>query len=101
MSLIDTNKLLTDRKYRTLLCEYHGLIAYIANKLNSYSKIQCAGVQFHKSSDLYELKDELIQMLKDTFPHFEIYLETYSEHYDLDENEFNICVSWKEYCHDK
>jgi len=56
MTSIDANRLLTDSKYRTLLSEYHILFFYIAS-------IQSAGVQFHKISDLYELKEELIEML--------------------------------------
>ncbi len=95
MKTIDANRFLSDRTYRTLLYEYHSLVAYIANELNKYSTIQSAGVQFHKRSDLYELKDELIQMLRDTFPLFEVSLETQDERYDLDKDEFNICVSWE------
>ena len=94
---IDANRLLIDRKYRTLLYEYHGLVAYIADDLNRYNTIESAGVKFHKTSHLYELKEELIQMLKDTFQLFEVSLEKYGERYDLDEDEFNICVSWKKY----
>ena len=97
MSLIDANRLLTDRKYRSLLYEYHSLVAYIAAELNRYSTIQSAGVQFHKTSDLYEVKEELMQMLKDTFPLFGVSLEKHGERYDLDKDEFNICVSWKDY----
>ena len=97
MQLIDANRLLNDRKYRTLLSEYHSLVAYIAADLNRYNTIQSAGVQFHKTSDLYELKEELIKMLKDTFPLFEVSLEKHGERYDLDKDEFNICVSWKNY----
>jgi hypothetical protein len=97
MISIDANRLLTDIKYRTLLSEYHTLIAYIATDLNRYNTIQSAGVQFHKSSDLYELKEELIEMLKETFPLFDVFLEKHGEHYDLDEDEFRICVSWKNY----
>lgn len=97
MNDIDANRFLTDSKYRTLLFEYNSLVAYIASELNRYNTIQSAGVQFHKMSNLYELKDELIQMLKDTFPQFEVFLEKYGERYDLDKDEFNICVSWKNY----
>ncbi len=97
METIDANRLLVDRKYRTLLYEYHSLVAYMAAELNRYNTIQSAGVQFHKTSDLYELKDELIKKLKDTFPQFEVSLEKHGERYDLDEDEFNICVSWKDY----
>jgi hypothetical protein len=97
MEIIDANRLLSDRKYRTLLYEYHSLVAYIAEDLNRYNKIQSAGVKFHKTSDLYDLKEELIQMLKDTFPQFEVFLEKYGERYDLDKDEFNICVCWKNY----
>ena len=74
MNNIDSDRLLSDRKYRTLLYEYHSLVAYIAADLNRYNTIQSAGVQFHKTSDLYELKEELIKMLKDTFPLFEVSL---------------------------
>jgi hypothetical protein len=97
MKTIDANRFLTDSKYRTLLYEYHSLVAYIATDLNRYNTIQCAGVQFHKTSDLYELKDEVIEMLKETFPLFDVFLEKQREHYDLDEHEFRICVSWKNY----
>ncbi len=97
MKTIDADRLLTDSKYRTLLYEYHSLVAYIAADLNRYNTIQSAGVQFHKTSDLYELKEELIEMLKETFPLFDIFLEKQGEHYDLDEDEFRICVSWKNY----
>jgi hypothetical protein len=97
MNAIDSNRLLSDRKYRTLLYEYHSLIAYIASELNTYSAIETAGLKFHKSSDLYNLKEELIRLLKDTFPLFEVSLEKHDERYDLDEDEFNICVSWKNY----
>jgi hypothetical protein len=97
MKAIDANRFLSDRKYRTLLNEYHSLVAFIAADLNRYNTIQSGGVQFHKTSDLYELKEEFIEMLKDTFPLFEIFLEKQGEHYDLDEDEFNICVSWKHY----
>lgn len=100
MSLIDPNRLLSDRKYRTLLYEYHSFVAYIADDLNRYNTIQSAGVKFHKTSQLYDLKEELIQLLKDTFQLFEVSLEKHGERYDLDEDEFNICVSWKE-CIDK
>jgi|694.fasta_scaffold56219_2 hypothetical protein len=85
MTSIDANRLLTDSKYRTLLSEYHILIFYIAS-------IQSAGVQFHKISDLYELKEELIEMLKETFPLFDIFLEKQGEHYDLDEDELTINI---------
>lgn len=84
MTSIDANRLLTDSKYRTL-SEYHILIFYIAS-------IQSAGVQFHKISDLYELKEELIEMLKETFPLFDIFLEKQGEHYDLDEDELTINI---------
>ena len=97
MKTIDANRLLNDRKYRTLLYEYHSLVAYIAADLNRYNTIQSAGVQFHKTSDLYELKEELIEMLKETFPLFDVFLEKQGEYYDLDEDEFRICVSWKNY----
>lgn len=97
MKTIDADRLLNDRKYRSLLSEYHSLIAYIATDLNRYNTIQSAGVQFHKTSELYELKEELIEMLKETFPLFDIYMEKYGEHYELDEDEFRICVSWKNY----
>jgi hypothetical protein len=97
MKAIDANRLLTDRKYRTLLYEYHSLVAFIAADLNRYDTIQSGGVQFHKTSDLYEVKEELIEMLKETFPLFEIFLEKQGEHYDLDEDEFRIGVSWKNY----
>lgn len=97
MTTIDANRLLTDRKYRTLLYEYHSLVAYIAADLNRYNTIQSAGVQFHKTSDLYEFKEEFIKMLKETFPLFDVFLEKQGEHYDLDEDEFRICVSWKNY----
>ncbi len=53
----------------------------------------------YKTSYLYGLKEELIQMLNDTFPLFEVSLEKHGERYDLDEDEFNICVSWKKYRH--
>jgi hypothetical protein len=97
MITIDANRLLTDRKYRILLNEYHSLIAYIAAELNRYITVQSAGVKFHNTSDLYEVKNELIEMLKETFPLFDIYMEKYGEHYELDEDEFRICVSWKNY----
>jgi hypothetical protein len=84
MTSIDANRLLTDSKYRTL-SEYHILFFYIAS-------IQSAGVQFHKISDLYELKEELIEMLKETFPLFDIFLEKQGEHYDLDEDELTINI---------
>ena len=101
MKTIDADRLLNDKKYRTLLNEYHSLVAFIAADLNRYNTIQSAGVQFHKISDLYELKEELIEMLKETFPLFEVYLEKHGERYDLDKDEFNICVSWKNYRDDK
>ncbi len=98
MKTIDADRLLTDRKYRILLDEYHSLISYIANDLNRHNnKIQSAGVKFNGTSDLYEVKDEFIEMLKETFPLFDIYMEKYGEHYELDEDEFRICVSWKNY----
>ena len=97
MKTIDADRLLNDKKYRILLNEYHSLVAYIAADLNRYNTIQSAGVHFHKTSHLYELKEELIEMLKETFPLFEIFLEKQCEHYDLDEDEFRICVSWKNY----
>jgi hypothetical protein len=97
MKAIDANRLLIDRKYRNLLYEYYSLVAYIADDLNRYNTIQAAGVYFHKTSDLYELKEELIEMLKETFPSFEIILEKQGDHYDLHEDEFRICVSWKNY----
>ena len=101
MNSIDANRFLSDKKYRSLLSEYHSLVAYIATDLNRYTTIQTAGVQFHKTSDLYELKEELIQLLKDTFPLFEVSLEQYGEGYDLDKDEFNICVSWQHYANNK
>jgi hypothetical protein len=97
MSLIDTHRLLSDRKYRILLCEYHSLVAYIADDLNRYPTIQCAGVQFHKTSELYAMKEDLIDLLRATFPRFEVSLEKHGEQHDLKEDEFNICVSWKHY----
>lgn len=97
MNIIDSNRLLTDHRYRTLLYEYHSLIAYIANDLNRFNNITSAGVTFHETSDLFELKDEFIQMLKDTFPLFEIIFETNGEHYALDKDEYNISVSWQKY----
>jgi hypothetical protein len=97
MKPIDANRLLTDRKYRTLLYEYHSLLAYIADDLNIYNTIQPAGVQFHKTSYLYELKEDLIEMLKETFPLFDVFQEKEKEreYYDLDDDEFRICVCWK------
>jgi hypothetical protein len=97
MKAIDANRFLSDRKYRGLLNEYHSLVAFIAADLNRYDTIQSGGVQFNNTSDLYEVKEELIEMLKDTFPLFEIFLEKHGEHYDLDEDEFRIGVSWKNY----
>lgn len=97
MSIIDANRLLNDRKYRSLLYEYNILVAYIADDLNRYNTIESVGVKFHSTSQLYDLQEELIQLLKDTFPLFEVSLEKYGENDDLDEDEFNICVSWHKY----
>jgi hypothetical protein len=101
MKAIDTNRFLSDRKYRFLLDEYHSFVAFIAADLNRYETIKNSGLKFHKTSDLYEVKEELIEMLKETFPLFEIYLEKQGDSYDLDEDEFSICVCWENYRHGK
>ena len=97
MSAIDANRLFTDRNYRSLLYEYHSFVAYISNYLNDYSTIESSSVKFHKTSVLYDLKDEFIQMLKETFPLFNISCEQYGDHTELDEDEFSISVSWYKY----
>ena len=97
MISIDSNRLINDRNYRILVRECHSIIAYIATKLNIYDTISSTSVKFNKTSELYNIKDELVQMLKEMFPLFEVTIEKCSNNYDLDEDEFIIRVAWQNY----
>ena len=43
---------------------------------------------------LYKKKEQFMQMLKDTFPTFDVTFETPLDEADLEENEFSISVKW-------
>lgn len=96
---IDIIKLLNDEKYKILLIEYHSFTSYIISEFNKWSQQQIvsSSIKFHKESKVYEIKDDLFEMLKKTFPNFDISVEKYGDRYDLDENEYSIVVSWHNY----
>jgi hypothetical protein len=97
MISIDTNRIFNDDKYRILLREC-SLISNMVTNLHKYPKILSANLTFNnKTSELYNLKDEVIQMLTEIFPLFEISIQQYGEHNELHEDEFNIIVSWENY----
>lgn len=96
---IDVNRLLTDEKYKILLIEYHSFTSYIISEFDKWNQQQIvsSSIKFHKESKTHDIKDALIEMLKKTFPKFEISIEKYGDRYDLDENEYSIIVSWHNY----
>jgi hypothetical protein len=93
MISIDANRIFNDPNYRIIIRECKSLISYIMTSLNEHDDtITSSTLRFNKTSELYNLKDEIIQILKEIFPLFEISIEEYE-----DEGEFNIIVSWKNY----
>ncbi len=93
---IDTVRLFNDNSYRKLMIEYHTFVAFILSEINNTNyNIERSHVKFHKDSILFELKDEMIVMLKQTFPQFDVSLKSFGEYYDLDEDEYSISVAWK------
>jgi len=96
---IDINRLLLDEKYAVLLTEYHSFTGYIISEFNRRNQTQTlsSSIKFHKESKVNDIKGELIDMLKNTFPKFEVSIERYSDYYDLDEDEYSIKVSWKNF----
>lgn len=65
--------------------------------MNKYNTLTTCGLQFNKTSVLYDFKEEFIEMLKETFPLFEIMLQTSDDYYALDKDEFRFRISWKKY----
>lgn len=92
--IIDTNKLFKDIEYKKLLIEYYNFTTFILHDINRYT-IFSSSVKFNIHSIIYKYKEQFMQMLKDTFPTFDITYETSQEVDDLEENEFSITLSWK------
>ncbi len=90
---IDTNRLFHDREYKDLLIEYHNFISFILYDINRYT-IYSSSVKFVEDTILYKKKEQFMQMLKDTFPTFDVTFETPLDEADLEENEFSISVKW-------
>ena len=90
---IETSRLFNDKNYRFLITEYHSFVAYILTEINNPCnyKIASSGVKFDKDSDLFYIKDEFIDMLKKTFPHFDVIFEKADEC----ESKYKITVSWE------
>jgi len=86
---IDVNLLFKDLKYKEFIKEYHEFVLYILNDINNNTVRSC-GVRFSDNNILYERKDEFINMLKETFPTFEITFQTNDE----DKREYSISVDW-------
>lgn len=95
---IDIVRLFNDREYKDLLIEYHNFLSFILHDINRYT-IHSSSVKFNQNNILYKNKEQFIQMLRDTFPTFEVTLETSLDEDDLEEGEFSISVNWKN--HDK
>jgi len=96
---IDAERLFNDLKYRTILLEYYNFVSYIVSEFNKWdhNHITSSSIKFHKDSPLYEFKDTLIEYLTNTFPKFDVLIEKYGECDELDENEFCVTISWKNY----
>lgn len=96
---IDPKKLFNDKNYRTLLTEYHSFTAYVISEFNRWDRnqITSSSCKFHKDSDIFKVKDELFQMIKQTFSQFDVVIEKYGDHYEIEEDEHCITVSWKNY----
>lgn len=73
-----------------MLTEYHKFVLF------RYTIYSCC-VQFNKDNILYQEIDEFINMLRNTFPTFDVTFETSLDENDLDEDEYSISVSWKNY----
>ncbi len=91
---IDTNKLFNDREYKDLLIEYHTFITFILYDINRYT-IYSSSVKFNMNSIIYKNKEEFINMVKYTFPNFNVTIETSADVDDLEHDEFSITVDWK------
>lgn len=92
--IVDTNRLFTDIDYKNLLIEYHSFINFILYDINRYT-IYSSSVKFNEDSILYKNKDIFMQMVKDTFPTFNVTFETSNDEDDLVEGEYSISVDWK------
>ena len=93
---IDIEKIFKDFEYKNLLVEYHDFVSYILKDINSYS-IYSATAKFNEVSIIYKCKDEFIQMLKSTFPQFDVTFETSEQEDDLSQDEYSISVDWSRY----
>lgn len=91
---INTNRLFNEKEYKELLIEYHNFILFILHDINRYT-IYSSSVKFIEDSVIYKNKEQFMQMLKETFPTFNITFESSLDEDDLEEGEFSISVNWK------
>jgi hypothetical protein len=101
MNTIDHNKLFNDIKYQTLHYEYVSFVKYIIEVIHDNScyltKLPSASVRFNNKSVVFEIKNELYNMIQNTFsePQFVVTEESYENNpNDLCEDEYSITVSW-------
>lgn len=93
---MDAKRLFTDPLYKTLMYEYHGFVSYILRDINRYS-IYSSSVRFSKDSVIDNHIDEFMRMMRETFPEFDITIETIETRKELDENEMCVTVDWTRY----
>ncbi len=99
MNKIEPNRLIKDKKYRTLLIEFHSFVGYIISEFNrmEHYQITSSSFKFNKDSEIVEFKDELLQMLKQTFLHFDVILQKYGDRCEIEKDDYCITVSWENY----
>jgi ABC-type enterochelin transport system ATPase subunit len=93
---VDVERLFNDNNYKNMLTEYHKFVLFILHDVNRYTIYSCC-VKFNKDNILYQERDEFINMLRNTFPTFDVTFETSLDEDDLEEDEYSISVSWKNY----
>ena len=91
---IDSNRIFDDKEYKDLFIEYHNFMSFILHDINRYTIYSCS-VKFTEDNVIYKNKEQFMQMLKDTFPTFDVSFETSLDEDDLEEGEFSISVNWK------
>ena len=97
---IDTHRLFVDNDYKQLLIEYNLFVSYILRDIH-HRGIYSSSVKFHETNVLYKMNAEFMRMLQDTFPTFDVTLETHKDADDLDEDECSVSVNWANHLHQK
>ena len=92
MPTLDSQRLLTDSHYKTLMLEYYKFVSYVINDINRYS-ITASTINIYDESVLFMYREQFVQMLRETFSYT-------VECKEVEDGHWTVTVSWIQYSTD-